>query len=266
LRPANDPGRSRFGYYPTMSGRAPSSAAEPRSAPRHVARGVGARDIRVLLVDDHRALVEALSRLLATEPGIAMTGTAYTAAEARARLRDQVDVVLMDYVLPDGTGAEVARAAKARWARVRVIMLTAHDDDETVLESIQAGADGFLAKTASIDEVVAAVRAAYAGETLLPPAVIAKIALRVRAARDHRTEGPQVEPLTIRELEILRALSLGHTTREICNELNIAPNTLRTHVQNITAKLHVHSKLEAVVFALRNGLVEPPSPDDRLYP
>ena len=90
----------------------------------------------------------------------------------------------MDYALPDGTGAEVTRAVKARWPRALVIMLTAHDDDETVLESIQAGADGFLPKTASTTEVLGAIRAAHAGETLLPPAVIAKIALRVRAARE----------------------------------------------------------------------------------
>jgi DNA-binding NarL/FixJ family response regulator len=249
-----------------MSGRPPSTAASPRVQTRRVARPVEARPIRLLLVDDHRALAEALSRLLAVEHGIAMVGTAYSATEARGRLREPVDVVLMDYALPDGTGAEVTRSAKARWPKVRVIMLTAHDDDETVLDSIQAGADGFLAKTASIDEVVAAVKAAHAGETLLPPAVIAKIALRVRMAREHGVEGPRVEPLTVRELEILRALSAGHTTREICTELSIAPNTLRTHVQNITAKLHVHSKLEAVVFALRHGLVEPPSPEDRLYP
>jgi DNA-binding NarL/FixJ family response regulator len=249
-----------------MSGRVPAPVADPRSQPRRAARGVEPRPIRVLLVDDHRALVEALSRLLASEPGISMVGTAYSAAEARARLREPVDVVLMDYALPDGTGAEVTRSVKARWPKAPVIMLTAHDDDETVLDSIQAGADGFLAKTASMDELVSAVRAAHVGETLLPPSVIAKIALRVRMVRERGPEGPRIEPLTARELEILRALSAGRKTREICTELGIAPNTLRTHVQNITAKLHVHSKLEAVVFALRHGLVEPPSPEDRLYP
>jgi DNA-binding NarL/FixJ family response regulator len=224
------------------------------------------KPIRVLLVDDHRALAEALSRLLTSEPGISVVGTAYSAAEARNRLREPVDVVLMDYALPDGTGAEVTRAVKARWPKTPVIMLTAHDDDETVLESIQAGADGFLSKTASTDEVVSAVRAAHAGETLLPPAVIAKIAMRVRMARELGADGIKFEPLTARELEVLRLLSAGRTTPEICGELAIAPNTLRTHVQNITAKLHVHSKLEAVVFALRHGLVDPPSPEDRLYP
>jgi DNA-binding NarL/FixJ family response regulator len=227
---------------------------------------VGTRSIRVLLVDDHRALADALSRLLAGETGISIVGTAYSAADARARLRGPVDIVLMDYALPDGTGAELTRAVKVRWPKALVIMLTAHDDDETVLDSIQAGADGFLAKTASIDEILTAIRSAHAGETLLPPSVIAKIASRVKVAREQDSETVRAEPLTVRELEILRALSAGRTTREICQDLAIAPNTLRTHVQNITAKLHVHSKLEAVVFALRHGLVEPPSAEDRLYP
>jgi DNA-binding NarL/FixJ family response regulator len=241
----------------------------PGQAPgeRRALSNVEARSIRILLVDDHRALADALSRLLASEAGISIVGTAYSAADARARLRGPVDVVLMDYALPDGTGAELTRAVKARWPKALVIMLTAHDDDETVLDSIQAGADGFLAKTASIDEILTAIRSAHAGETLLPPSVIAKIAARVRIARGQDSDAERsAEPLTARELEILRALSVGRTTREICQDLSIAPNTLRTHVQNITAKLHVHSKLEAVVFALRHGLVEPPSAEDRLYP
>jgi DNA-binding NarL/FixJ family response regulator len=249
-----------------VSGRATPPATDPRAADGRPVPGVDRPAIRVLLVDDHRALADALSRLLSSEPGITVVGSAYSAAEARVRLRQPVDVVLMDYLLPDGTGAEVARASKARWPRAQVIMLTAYDDDETVLDSIQAGADGFLSKTASIDEILAAVRAAYAGETLLPPSVIAKIAMRVKVAREQGPDTMLVEPLTTRELEILRLLSAGRTTKEICAELSIAPNTLRTHVQNVTAKLHVHSKLEAVVAALKLGLVDPPTPEDRLYP
>ncbi len=221
--------------------------------------------IRVLLVDDHRALADPLAKLLAQEPDFRVIGAAYTVAEARQMLRERVDVVLMDYALPDGTGAEATRAVKARWPTAHVVMLTAKDDDETVLDSIQAGADGFLSKTATIDEVTAAVRAADAGDTLLPPSVIAKIAQRVAFAREQGAERRHIEPLTSRELEVLRALSEGLSTREICERMFIAPNTLRTHVQNITGKLHVHSKLEAVAFALRYGLVEPPTVTDRLY-
>ena len=110
-----------------------------------------------------------------------------------------------------------------------------------------------------------AVRAAYAGETLLPRSVIVGIAQRVVAARDKATERRQIEPLTPRELEVLKALTEGLSTPEICERLFIAPNTLRTHVQNIMGKLRVHSKLEAVAFAIRNRLVEPPRPEGSLY-
>jgi NarL family two-component system response regulator LiaR len=170
----------------------------------------------------------------------------------------------MDYQLPDGTGAEATRAIKARWPAARVIMVTALTDDETVLESIQAGADGYLTKDRAAEEVVLAVRAAFAGETLLPRSVIAEIARRVALSKERTDERLMIEPLTPRELEVLRALSEGLSTPEICERLFIAPNTLRTHVQNIMGKLRVHSKLEAVAFALRYRLVDPPRPDGAL--
>src|SRR6266566_1483134 len=221
-----------------------------------------AKPIRVLLVDDHQLLTGALSQMMSLEPDLRVVGVAGSVAEAKAMSRDRVDVVLMDYRLPDGTGAEATRAIKARWPAARVVMLTALNDDETVLESIQAGADGYLTKDRAVDEVVNAVRAANAGETLLPRSVIVGIAQRVASARDRGLERRQVEPLTPRELEVLKTLTEGLSTPEICDRLVIAPNTLRTHVQNIMGKLRVHSKLEAVAFALRYRLVEPPRPED----
>src|SRR5437870_5104524 len=130
------------------------------------------KPIRVLLVDDHQLLTGSLSALLAREPDMEVVGVAGTVADAKNLARDRLDVVLMDYRLPDGTGAEATRAIKARWPGARVVMLTAVNDDETVLESIQAGADGYLTKDRAVDEVVNAVRAANAGETLLPRSVI----------------------------------------------------------------------------------------------
>jgi DNA-binding NarL/FixJ family response regulator len=224
-----------------------------------------AKPIRVLLVDDHQLLTGSLSQVLASEPGIDVVGVAHTVADARSLSRERLDVVLMDYRLPDGTGAEATRAIKGRWPAARVVMLTALADDETVLESIQAGADGYLTKDRALEEVVSAVRAAHAGETLLPRSVIMGIAQRVAAARDRGGERNAVEPLTPRELEVLRALTEGLSTPEICERLFIAPNTLRTHVQNIMGKLRVHSKLEAVAFALRHRLVDPPRAQDALY-
>ncbi|MFL5756105.1 MAG: response regulator [Chloroflexota bacterium] len=232
-------------------------------ATRHRDPAAG-RTIRVLLVDDHQLLTESLAKILSLEPDITVIGVAATVADAKTLARERVDVVLMDYRLPDGTGADATRAIKARWPSARVVMLTALNDDETVLESIQAGADGYLTKDRAVDDVVSAVRTANAGETLLPRSVIVGIAQRVATARD-RGDRRQIDPLTPRELEVLRALTEGLSTPEICARLFIAPNTLRTHVQNIMGKLRVHSKLEAVAFALKNRLVEPPRGEESLY-
>ena len=222
------------------------------------------KPIRVMFVEDHLLLADALSAMLAREPDMEVVGVAGSVAMAKSLARERVDVVLMDYRLPDGTGSDATRAIKARWPAARVVMLTALTDDETVLESIQAGADGYLTKDRAAEDVVQAVRAAYAGETLLPRAVILEIARRVAAARDRDESRRMIDPLTPRELEVLRALTEGLSTPEICERLFISPNTLRTHVQNIMGKLRVHSKLEAVAFALRNRLVEPPRPEDAL--
>ncbi|MDA8202965.1 MAG: response regulator transcription factor [Chloroflexi bacterium] len=221
--------------------------------------------IRVLLVDDHQLLTDALSRVLEREPDIQVVGVAPTVGDVREAPRTGVDVVLMDYRLPDGTGSEATRIVKARWPSAKVVMLTAIADDETVLESIQAGADGYLTKDRAVAEVVQAVRSAHAGDILLPRSVIVDIARRVVAARDRQQDRVLVEPLTPRELEVLRALTEGLASPEICERLGITPNTLRTHVQNIMGKLHVHSKLEAVAFALRHRLVEPPRPEGSLF-
>lgn len=223
------------------------------------------RPTRVLLVDDHQLLTDSLARLLDNEPDLHVVGIAGSVAEAKQLARERMDVVLMDYRLPDGTGAEATRAIKARWPTARVVMLTAVQDDETVLESIQAGADGYLTKDRAVEEVVAAVRAAHAGETLLPRSVIIGIAQRVATAQERASERPAIEPLTPRELEVLRALSEGLATPDICDRLSISRNTLRTHVQNTMVKLHVHSKLEAVTVALRYRIIEPPRVDDRLF-
>lgn len=222
------------------------------------------KPIRVLLVDDQQLLTDALSRLLMREEDFEVVGIAGTVQEARQLTHGPLDVVLMDYRLPDGTGAEATKAIKARWPAARVVMLTALNDDDTILESIQAGADGYLTKDRAVAEVASAVRAAHAGETLLPRSVIMRIAQRVADARDRGGEPRPVEPLTTREREILGALTEGLSSSEICDRLIIAPNTLRSHLQNIMGKLRVHSKLEAVAFALRHRLVEPPRAGDTL--
>ena len=234
--------------------RDPGTVSRPDSSP-------SPRPVRVLLVDDHRLVLESLARVLGEEPDIDIVGTATTVAEAKEVAREPLDVVLMDYRLPDGTGVEATRAIKARWPASRVVMLTAVDDDETVLESIQAGADGYLTKDKAIEDVVATVRAANAGATLLPRDVIVTIARRVAEARDRRPSASRWRRSRRASSRCSRRSTEGLSTPDICERLVITPNTLRTHVQNIMGKLHVHSKLEAVSFALRYRLVDPPRAD-----
>lgn len=222
-------------------------------------RRLQARATRVLIVDDEHLLTEMLTEVIGGEPDMLVVGVAGTVAAATALAARQPDVVLMDYRLPDGTGADATSAIKARWATARVVMLSALHDDETLMESIQAGADGFLTKESAIDDVVAAVRRAHAGEILLPAAVIGEIAKRVADARASVVRPSTGAPLTPRELAILRVLATGASTQAMCESLSVSPNTLRTHTEHILRKLGVHSKLEAVVFGLRHGLLESPN-------
>ncbi|HUR16399.1 MAG TPA: response regulator transcription factor, partial [Candidatus Limnocylindrales bacterium] len=201
--------------------------------------------IRVLLVDDHKLLTDALAGLLGHTDDIEVVGVASTVAEAKSAALEPLDVALMDYLLPDGTGAEATREIKRHWPDAKVVILTAVADDETMLDAVEAGADGYLTKDRAGVEVVQAVRDAHAGEMLLPRAVAYELAQRVGATRKVPTDPVHVHDLTPRELEVLRMLVAGRSSRDICGELYIAPNTLRTHVQNVLAKLRVHSKLEA---------------------
>lgn len=221
------------------------------------------RTIRVLIVEDERLLAELLADVIAEEQDMRVVGVAGTVAEATAMASREPDVVLMDYRLPDGTGAQATVAIKARWPSARVVMLSAVHDDETVMDSIQAGADGYLTKDRAIDDLVAAVRAARAGETLLPTSILLAIAKRVAAAHERPVPSHHVEPLTPRQLVILREFASGRSTKEICERLGVTPNTLRTHADNIMHKLGVHSKLEAVAFGLRHGLIESPRDEER---
>lgn len=208
----------------------------------------------MLLVDDHQLVAQAIERFLNARDGIAVIGVVGSVAEL-ARFPSRPDVVLMDYALPDGTGAEGTRIAKARWPGVRAVMLTGMAGNETTFETVQAGADGYLTKGGALEEVVAAVRSVDAGEILLPPAMIAEIAQRLA---DAPRPAPLARALSGRELEVLRHLAAGRSSRAMAAELRVSPETVRTHVQSIRRKLGASSRLEAVAVALRRGLIEPP--------
>lgn len=217
--------------------------------------------IRVLLVDDHLLLADALLRALSRKPDITIVGIAGSVAEARDAMTNPVDVVLLDYLLPDGTGADVARIVRAARPAARIVMLTALEDDATILDSVGAGADAFLTKGSAVDEVVRAIRAVHAGQTLLPRSVIMAIAQRAATARDQGAQGPTIEALTTREAAVVQALADGLSFEDICDRLGVAPEALRAQILAIMSKLHVHSEREAATLARRDRRLEPPSED-----
>lgn len=220
---------------------------------RHSSSG-GRSPIRVLVVDDHRLVADAIERLIGQEDDMVVLGTVGEVAGLRD-ITEAPDVVLMDYVLTDGTGAEATRIVKARWPRVRVVMLTSADADETVLETVQAGADGYLTKDRAIREVVSAIRAVHGGAILLAPSVITAIARRVA---DGPVRAPLLAALTARELEVLRLLAQGRSSQKIAAGLRLSPDTVRTHIQAIRRKLGAHTRLEAVAIGLERQLIESP--------
>ena len=181
--------------------------------------------IRVLLVDDHRLILQALSRLLDDEPDIRVVGLASSIAEAAAHAGEPMDVALVDYRLRDGTGADAARAIKARWPAARIVMLTAVEDDEAVYDSIRAGADGYLTMDQAVERSSAPSGPRRTGATLLPRPMIMMIARRLAETRDREADRFPSEAMTPRELEVLRALAEGMGTPEICAALSISPNT-----------------------------------------
>lgn len=199
----------------------------------------------VLVVDDHVLFSQSLVRLL-SDHGIEVVGTCTTGKEAVSLVGDlRPDVVLMDLLLPDGTGAEATKRIKETNGRAKVLLLTGLADDTTLRDAIRAGCVGHLAKTESIDVVVDAVHRAAAGESLIDPALRAEV---------ESSEEPGAT-LTRREREVLALLADGMSTREVAATLDIRLNTARNHIQRLLPKLGAHSKLEAVAIASREGLI-----------
>jgi DNA-binding NarL/FixJ family response regulator len=210
-------------------------------------------DVRVLLVDDHVMFASSVAAALGVEEGITVVGTAPDLAAARSLLEtDPVDVVLLDQRLPDGSGVGAIPDLKRLSPTTKVVMLTASTDDETLLEAMENGCSGFVEKSRTVDELVDAVRGAAAGEAVLSPALLSRLMNRV-----HRGAEPRLgADLTARELEVLGLVAEGLSNAAIAQRLWLSVNTVRNHVANVLGKLGVHSKLEALAVATREGLLE----------
>jgi len=207
--------------------------------------------IRVVICDDHQVVADGLAAILAMEPGIEVVDVTNSMAEAVAAAREQrPDVVLMDYGLPDGNGAEATRAVKDVRPEAKVVMLTSFVDEETLVAAIEAGCSGFVPKHKGTSELTVAIRLAAEGEAVVSPDMLAL--LLPRLARSNRGLGHDLTP---REREVLQLLSDGESKDRIGERLFLSPNTVRNHIQGVLSKLGAHSRLEAVAIAAREGLI-----------
>jgi len=211
--------------------------------------------IRVFLVEDQTLVREGIRSLLALDPEIAVTGEAADGAEAvHAIPLSGADVVLLDMRLPRMSGLEVLRALAAAGTLPPTIILTTFDDDELFLEGLRAGAKGYLLKDVSLAELVRAIRDVAAGGTAVHPIASERIVRGLEAGPDPAF--PRLEPadpLTERELEVLRLMTGGYSNREIANALRVAEGTVKNHVSSILSKLGVRDRTRAVLQAVRAG-------------
>jgi two-component system, NarL family, response regulator LiaR len=210
--------------------------------------------IRVVLVDDHTLLRHGLRQTL-LEHGLDVVGEASNGqAGARLVLELKPDVVVMDLDMPQMNGIEATRAIIEREPGARILMLTISTDDDDVLDALAAGACGYLVKAAPPEETVRAIRAAHAGDSTLSPQVATRFVARLRDGRGVRA-APPPSSLTPRELEILRLIADGRENAEIAELLVISPSTAKNHVANVLEKLGAQNRVQAAVYAVRNGLV-----------
>ncbi len=217
--------------------------------------------IRVLIVDDHALFRRGLEMVLAEESDIELVGEASDGAEAVDKAGGTLpDVVLMDIRMPKSSGIEACRAMKEVVPSAKIVMLTISDEEEDLFEAIRAGASGYLLKDIPYDEVADVVRAVHGGQSLINPSMAAKLLTEFAALAkrdgEARTQQVPAPRLTDREMEVLRLVARGMNNREIAKELFISENTVKNHVRNILEKLQIHSRMEAVMIAVREKLIE----------
>jgi DNA-binding NarL/FixJ family response regulator len=213
-------------------------------------------EVRVLIVDDHDLFRTGLRNLLEDE-GVRVVGEASAGQEALAIVREVApDVVVMDLNMPGMGGVEATRHITTMAPLTRVVMLTISDQDNDVIDAILAGACGYLLKDSSIQELIAGIRAASHGESLISPTIASKVLQRVRASSTQ----PEIEntiraELSEREIEVLKLIANGKDNAMIAAELHISPKTVKNHISNILMKLQIDNRIQAAVYAVRSGIV-----------
>ncbi len=218
------------------------------------------KEIRLVLADDHAVVRSGTRELLEQEPDLKIVGEASNGEEAVRMAQElQPDVIVMDVRMPKMSGVEATRRIKTESPGVKVLVLTAHDDDEYVFALLQAGANGYLLKTAEIEELVRAIRTVSAGQSALAPEVTGKVVAQFTSGKslpEVLNEKQDVyDGLTERELGILELVGKGLSNKQIGKELFISDRTVQAHLSNIFAKLGVNSRTEAVMHAVRKGWI-----------
>jgi two-component system NarL family response regulator len=202
--------------------------------------------IRVLIVDDHAIVQHGLAVMIDNEPDMIMVGQAGTGQEAIDQYRQlQPDVTLMDLRMPQVSGVEATMAIRAEFAHARIIILTTYDGDEDIYRGLRAGAKGYLLKDAEPDELLNAIHIVYSGQQYIPPHIGAKLAQRVNNSE-----------LSERELVVLRLMVQGMNNVDIATALKISESTVKSHVNRLLRKLGVSDRTQAVIIAIKRGLVD----------
>jgi DNA-binding NarL/FixJ family response regulator len=218
-----------------------------------------AEPVRVLIVDDHALFRRGLIMVLESEDGIEVVAEAEDGEEAvRKAAEFAPDVVLMDVRMPRVSGIAATREIATVIPTAKILMLTVSDEEDDLYEAVKAGATGYLLKEISIEEVADAIRAVTQGQSLISPSMASKLLTEFNSLAKRAEEKQQVPVprLTERELEVLKLVAQGMSNREIAEQLFISENTVKNHVRNILEKLHLHSRMEAVVYAVREKLLD----------
>jgi two-component system, NarL family, response regulator LiaR len=220
-----------------------------------------AHTVSLLICDDHKILTDALATMVGLDDGFVLVADPVHTPEEAIRLAEEhlPDVALMDIMFKGAgmSGIDATRRIKEVSPSTKVVVMTAHHEDRLMVEAVEAGASGFLSKDEAAEEVLASVKAAADGEVLIDPDTLTRLLAQVAQEREEERDARKLlGDLTEREREILGLLARGLRNEDIARQLYISPQTVQTHVRNILGKLRVHSKLEAVAFAVRNGAIQ----------
>jgi len=208
--------------------------------------------IRILIVDDHAVVRKGIRALLATEPTLEVVDEAMDGFEAIGKYEKLLpDILLLDLLMPKKSGIEVIQELNEKYSDVKILVLTSFAADEQVFPAIKAGALGYLLKDTQPEDLINAIRQVYQGESFLSPTIARKVLQEVFQPGE-KPLSP--DPLTRREVEVLQVLAKGKSNRDIGEILSITEATVRTHVSNILAKLHLASRTEAALYALKEGV------------